>query len=75
MESDQRAVTSDGDAALNTFFVGDCVAVFPGVLRTWQRGHRRRSGTSRVVIDDIDDDDLQLRDSADQVVSLRTGYL
>ncbi|KOX27102.1 hypothetical protein ADK67_14925 [Saccharothrix sp. NRRL B-16348] len=69
MESDQRAVTSDGGAALTTFFVGACVAVFPGVFRTWQRGHRRWSGTSRVGIDDVDDGDLQLRDPADQVVS------
>ncbi|MDU0294746.1 sigma-70 family RNA polymerase sigma factor [Saccharothrix longispora] len=70
----QRAVagtgwTPSGGAALTTFFVGACVAVFPGVFRAWQRGRHRWNGMSKVGIDELAEGDLQLHDPADQVVS------
>ncbi|GAA1343304.1 sigma-70 family RNA polymerase sigma factor [Saccharothrix algeriensis] len=59
----------DGGAALTTFFVGACVAVFPGVFRAWQRTRNRWDQVSGVRMDDVDPAALRTRDHADRVVS------
>lgn len=58
----------DGGAALTTYFVGSCVAVFPGVFRKWQSSRSRwdkAGNASMKVIDPV----RHAQDPADEVVS------
>jgi DNA-directed RNA polymerase specialized sigma24 family protein len=55
----------DGGAAITTYFVGACVAVFPGVFRRWQRGR----ATWNKAVKAVDSSGSHAQDPADEVVS------